>query len=174
MARRNQWASRRAALSGFLPAEIRRTALTRLQEDRLEDRWEGGSNLPQKAARESDHSPRTGGGDRTRTRIAPNLPSTAAGVTPPQARLHSRCAFDQADGANAVGRGLFDSRREGRAEVQGLSAAAAVPEASVGRLRRRDRAARRGVWRSRRRPGDRRGPTTASCASTCRPRPAGV
>jgi hypothetical protein len=34
---------RRAAVSGFLPAETRRTALTRIQEDRLEDR----SSIPQ-------------------------------------------------------------------------------------------------------------------------------
>jgi len=43
VARRNQWASRRAAVSGFLPAETRRTALTRIQEGRLEDR----SSIPQ-------------------------------------------------------------------------------------------------------------------------------
>jgi hypothetical protein len=43
VARRNQSASQRAGVPGFLPAEIRRTALTRIQEDRLEDR----SSIPQ-------------------------------------------------------------------------------------------------------------------------------
>ena len=72
-----------------------------------------------------------------------------------------------------MGRRLLDPRREGRAEVQGLPAAAALPQAPVRRLRRRDRPAGRGVRRPRRRRWRSPRPTTSCCASTCRPRRAG-
>ena len=75
--------------------------------------------------------------------------SDPAAFPPPPRRAHH-----QAHGADAVGRRLLHSRREGRRQVQGLPAAAPLPQAPVRRLRRRNRPPRRGIRRPRRGAGD--------------------
>ena len=122
------------------------------------NRWEGGLIMPQKAAREAiaalaaeaggDASDSAGEPAETAARVTRRRTGGARRRSTPSTKTMEQMLWDG---------GLLHPGREGRRQVQGLSLAAAVSQAAVRCLRRRDRAPGRRIRRPRHRAGDRRG-----------------